>query len=69
MTCTLTMRPATAEDLGTLDRVFQHSYIALLKHDYAPSQRVSAVPGIGRAQPHLIRSGRFFAAESGGAGG
>ncbi|MBV2358313.1 GNAT family N-acetyltransferase [Thalassococcus sp. CAU 1522] len=66
MTETLTLRRAEARDIPALDDLFQRSYMALLKDDYAPSVLVTAVPVIGRAQPALIASGLFHVVEAGG---
>ncbi|MCC1495118.1 GNAT family N-acetyltransferase [Cognatishimia sp. F0-27] len=63
MTQNITIRTATSDDIGALDRVFQRSYTQLLAPDYPPSVLVTAVPVIGRAQPALVQSGLFYVAE------
>ena len=59
----MTLRSARMEDIGALDRLFQRSYARLLAADYPPSVLVTAVPVIGRAQPALVASGRFYLVE------
>ncbi len=58
-----TLRPARQEDIGALDHLFQRSYARLLAPDYPPSTLLTAVPVIGRAQPALVASGRFYVVE------
>lgn len=67
MTGTLTIRPSTGADLAELDALFARAYPRLLKPDYPPSVLVTALPLISRAQPALVRSGRFYVAEAAGA--
>lgn len=64
MTQTLTIRTAAAADMSLLDAMFARSYPKLLKADYPPSVLVTALPIISRAQPALVRSGRFYLAET-----
>ncbi|ODM47548.1 hypothetical protein A9320_04335 [Ruegeria sp. PBVC088] len=58
-----TLRSARQEDIGALDHLFQRSYARLLAPDYPPSTLITAVPVIGRAQPALVASGRFYVVE------
>lgn len=51
---------ATAQDIPAVDALFARSYPSLLKHDYAPSMLVLALPRISRAQPALISSGTYY---------
>lgn len=60
---TLSLRPANLDDIDALDRLFRRSYMRLLADDYPPSVLVTAVPVIGRAQPDLVASGRFYVVE------
>jgi N-acetylglutamate synthase-like GNAT family acetyltransferase len=66
MTRTVTIRQATSADTAALDRLFQRSYMTLMKAHYPPSSLVCCLPIVARAQPHLIRSGTFFVAERDG---
>ncbi|MGL4319619.1 MAG: GNAT family N-acetyltransferase [Paracoccaceae bacterium] len=59
---TLTIRPATWDDLAAVDRLLADTYPRLLAADYAPSILVTALPIISRAQPGLVTSGRYFVA-------
>ena len=63
-TPTLTIRRTTQADLAALDLLYARSYPALLKHDYPPSTLVLALPLLAKAQPRLLASGTFYAAES-----
>ena len=58
-----TVRLAVRTDMTALDGMFARSYPRLLKHDYAPSVLVTALPIISRAQPRLVTSGTFFVVE------
>lgn len=73
MTDTLTVRPATLDDLAGVDALLGRSYPALLKGSYPPSLLVTAIPLISKAQPRLLASGTYFVVEDGdeivGAGG
>jgi GNAT superfamily N-acetyltransferase len=62
---TLTIRPTTAADLAAVDALMAASFPRLLKPDYPPSVLVTALPLIARANPVLLRSGRYFLAEDG----
>ncbi|WP_422072226.1 GNAT family N-acetyltransferase [Tranquillimonas rosea] len=59
----VTIRLARPDDLAVLDALFGRSYPALLKNDYPPSVRVTAIPLISRAQPALLASGTYWVAE------
>jgi GNAT superfamily N-acetyltransferase len=61
---TLTIRRSTAADLTEVDLLFASSYPRLLAADYPPSAIVTAIPLLARAQPHLLKSGRYFVAET-----
>ncbi len=63
MTHTVTIRQAVSADTASLDRLFQRSYMTLMKGHYPPSSVVCSLPIVARAQPHLIRSGTFSVAE------
>ena len=69
----LRIRPSSIKDLAAVDALLSRSYPKLLKADYPPSVLVTALPLISRAQPELLRSGRYYVAEIGdhiaGAGG
>ena len=60
---TYRIRISRLDDVAAVDRLFARSYPALLKHDYAPSVMVTAVPIISKAQPKLLASGSFYVAE------
>ncbi|MEL7344517.1 MAG: GNAT family N-acetyltransferase [Pseudomonadota bacterium] len=60
----MVIRTANADDLPDIDALLSASYPALLKHDYAPSILVTAIPLISRAQPNLIASGTYFVAQA-----
>lgn len=64
MTDTLTIRVATPDDLRPLDALFGRAYPRLLKADYPPSVLVTALPLISKAQPHLLRCGTFYVAQT-----
>lgn len=59
----ITLRTATAGDLGAIDRILADSYHALLRTDYPPSVQVTALPIIARANPALVASGTYYVAE------
>ena len=67
------IRPTTKADIAAVDALLAASYPALLKHDYAPSVLVTALPIISRAQPKLVTCGTYYGAFDGsdliGAGG
>ena len=63
---TLIIRKATLADLAVVDHLLGRSYPKLLASHYPPSTMVLAVPLMARAQPRLLRSGRYFLAEYGG---
>lgn len=63
MATTITLRTAVPADLAGLDRLLGRSYPRLLAADYPPSALVLAVPRFARAQPELLRSGRYYVAE------
>jgi GNAT superfamily N-acetyltransferase len=70
----ITLRSSTGRDFDAIDALLSRSYPRLLKHDYAPSVMVTAVPLISRANPMLVKSGTYYVAETGdgqiiGAGG
>jgi GNAT superfamily N-acetyltransferase len=58
----LTLRTATAADIGAIDALLARAYPRLLKADYPPSLLVMAIPRIARAQPALIASGTYHVA-------
>ena len=60
---TLTIRTTGRDDFDAVDRLLSQSYPALLKRDYAPSVVVTALPRISRANPKLLRSGRYYLIE------
>jgi GNAT superfamily N-acetyltransferase len=62
---TLTLRVAVPSDLAAVDQLLSDSYPRLLAPDYPPSILVMALPLISRAQPALLRSGRYFLALGG----
>lgn len=66
MPTTLAIRLATYDDLAAVDALFASSYARLLRADYPPSLQVMALPRLSRAQPALLRSGRYFLAEEDG---
>lgn len=59
----LTLRPTTQADLPRIDALLQASYPTLLKADYPASVLVTALPLISRANPALLRSGRYYLIE------
>jgi GNAT superfamily N-acetyltransferase len=61
----LTLRRTTSADLPRIDGLLAASYPVLLKPDYPPSVLVTALPIISRANPALLRSGRYFMIEDG----
>lgn len=63
MAQTITLRTAVPSDLAGIDRLLNRSYPRLLAADYPPSTLVLAVPRFARAQPDLLKSGRYFVAE------
>ena len=63
---TLTIRAATPDNLGAVERLLARSYPAILKADYPPSVLVTAVPRIARARPELLASGTYLLALEGG---
>ncbi|WP_371810250.1 GNAT family N-acetyltransferase [Ruegeria sp. HKCCD8929] len=63
----LLVRPSTAADIAAVDALLARAYPKLLKHDYAPSVLVTALPLISRAQPALLTCGTYYVAEGDGA--
>ena len=61
----LTLRAAKLADIGQVDDLLARSYPRLLRPDYPPSMLVLALPLITKAQPGLLRSGRYFVVEDG----
>ena len=59
-TASITIRTARPRDFDAVDRLLAKSYPVLLKHDYAPSVLVTAVPLIARAQQRLLASGSYY---------
>lgn len=59
----ISVRPTTPADLAEVDALLARAFPRLLKDAYPPSVRVTALPLIARAQPALLASGRYFAAE------
>lgn len=59
----LTLRPTTMADIGRIDALLARSFPTLLKADYPPSVLVTALPLIARANPGLVRSGRYYLVE------
>ncbi|MGV6811690.1 MAG: GNAT family N-acetyltransferase [Brevirhabdus sp.] len=66
MPTTITIRPAGAPDIASIDALLARSYPAMLKRDYPPSTLVTALPLISRAQPGLVTCGTYFVAERDG---
>ncbi|WP_109468827.1 GNAT family N-acetyltransferase [Albibacillus kandeliae] len=62
----ISVRPTTPADLAEVDALLARAFPRLLKDAYPPSVRVTALPLIARAQPALLASGRYFAAEGEG---
>lgn len=58
------IRIAQSQDLAGVDALLARSYPKLLKHDYAPSVLVLALPIITRAKPELMQSGTYYVAET-----
>lgn len=54
------IRPTMARDIAAVDALLAASYPVLLKHDYAPSVLVTALPIINRAQPKLVACGTYY---------
>ncbi|SIT03664.1 Acetyltransferase, GNAT family [Roseivivax lentus] len=67
------IRTAQASDFTAVDRLFSESYPVLLRTAYSEDICTRALPLISRAQPDLVRSGKFFLVHRGsklvGAGG
>lgn len=67
------IRTAQADDFVSVDKLFSESYPVLLREAYSEEICVKALPLISRAQPDLVRSGKFFLVHRGsklvGAGG
>ena len=61
------IRPARPDDLAAIDALLARAYPRLLAPDYPPSVLVMALPRIVRAQPALLASGSYWAAERDGA--
>lgn len=62
----LTLRPTRRADLAEVDALLARSFPKLLKTAYPPSVLVTALPLISRAQPALLTSGTYYAAERDG---
>lgn len=62
------IRPAVAADVRGVDDLLSRAYPVLLKDDYPPSVRVTAVPLLARAQPRLIACGTYYVADAGSLG-
>ncbi|WP_417723824.1 GNAT family N-acetyltransferase [Salipiger sp.] len=62
----VTFRPAEMQDIPALDDLLTRSYSRLLRADYPPSVMVTVMPLLARAQPALIRSGRYHGAFAAG---
>ncbi len=60
---TLTLRPATLNDMAAVETVLAASYPRLLKADYPASVLVTAIPLLSRAQPQLLASGTYYVVE------
>ena len=58
----ITLRSATAADIGAIDALLARAYPRLLRADYPPSLLVMAIPRIARAQPGLVTSGTYHVA-------
>lgn len=63
---TIEIRVATAVDIAAVDVLLARSYPALLKHDYAPSVLVAALPLISKAKPALVTCGTYYVAQRAG---
>lgn len=61
-----TLRVATKQDTAAVDTLLARAYPRLLKHDYAPSILVMALPRISRAQPELVSCGTYYLVEEDG---
>ncbi|MDG1116542.1 MAG: GNAT family N-acetyltransferase [Flavimaricola sp.] len=59
------IRVATRADITAIDALLSRAYPRLLKHDYAPSILVTAIPLIARAQPRLVTCGTYYVVEDG----
>ena len=57
------IRPAASADITSVDALLARSYPRLLKHDYAPSVLVLALPKISRAQPAIVTCGTYYLVE------
>lgn len=64
---TLALRRALPADLAAVDRLMARSFSRLLRADYPPSVWVLAAPRLGRANPALLASGRYWLAHDAGA--
>ena len=62
------IRPATAADIEAVDALLSRAYPLLLKEDYPPSVRVTAIPLLARAQPGLVTCGTYYVADAGTSG-
>jgi GNAT superfamily N-acetyltransferase len=62
MSQNLSVRPATVEDIPSLNDVLFRAFDALLRDDYPPEVLERAVPMMGRARPELVASGTYFVA-------
>lgn len=57
------LRTATSGDAKPVSNLLRASYAMLLAPDYEPGLLATVLPMIGRANPVLLRSGRFFVVE------
>lgn len=63
---TYRVRLSTPADHAAVDQLLARSYPQLLKKDYLPSVRVTAIPIISRANPTLLKSGSYYVVEQDG---
>ena len=63
---TIIVRVARKRDFDAVDTLLSQSYPKMLAADYAPSVLALALPKIARANMRLLRSGRYYVAESEG---
>ncbi|HEX6375284.1 MAG TPA: GNAT family N-acetyltransferase [Allosphingosinicella sp.] len=58
------LRVATLADAAAVDAVLGPSYAELMASDYAPEVLARALPSMGRANPVLLSSGRYYLVEA-----
>lgn len=58
------LRVATLEDCDAVTAVLGPSYAALMAGAYPPDLLARTLPAIGRANPALLQSGRYYLVES-----